>query len=64
MDDLRIPIGLLFTLLGLLVITVAPARGQVDAGPVNLYSGVVMLVFGVVMLWLGRRAVQQSGKRN
>jgi hypothetical protein len=56
MNDLRTPIGLFFVLLAVLVMTVPLARARIDAGPVNLYSGAAMLVFGAVMLALGRRA--------
>ena len=56
MSDLRFPIGAFFVLLGVLLLTVSGARAQLDSAPVNLYSGLVMLVFGGVMLLL----VQQS----
>jgi hypothetical protein len=36
-------------------------RAVIAAVNVNLYSGLPMLVFGVVMLWLARRA-ESSGK--
>jgi hypothetical protein len=63
--DLRYPLGLLFTTFGLLLVTyglVRPdERAVIAAVNVNLYSGLPMLVFGVVMLWLARRA-ESSGK--
>jgi hypothetical protein len=55
-NDLRLPIGAFFVLLGVLLLTVSSARAQLDSEPVNLYSGLVMLAFGSVMLLL----VQQS----
>lgn len=53
--DIRLPIGLLFTLIGLLLagygLVSDPAIYQRALGiNVNLYWGVVMLVFGVAML--------------
>lgn len=62
MLDIRIPIGLLFTVLGLLVtaygiITNSDAELYKKSFQynVNLWSGLLMLVFGVVMLLLARR---------
>ena len=62
MLDIRIPIGLLFTVLGLLV----TAYGIITNSDtelykksfqynVNLWSGLLMLLFGVVMLLLARK---------
>jgi hypothetical protein len=57
--DIRLPIGLLFSIFGILLI----AFGMVsDKGlyqrslgiNINLYWGMVMLLFGAVMLLLGR----------
>ena len=59
MRDLRIPIGLFFTLAGLtLAVTgaVSGNRAPLVTANVNLYCGVSMLVFGGVMLWLARRS--------
>ena len=58
--DIRLPIGLMFTLLGALltVFGVIGARelSQRSLGiNVNLWWGIVMLVFGVVMFLFGRR---------
>ncbi|HMT72926.1 MAG TPA: hypothetical protein PKA77_02590 [Chitinophagaceae bacterium] len=57
MLDIRIPIGLLFTVLGVLVtaygiITNSDTELYTKSFQynVNLWSGLVMLVFGVVML--------------
>ena len=58
MYDLRTPIGIFFTLVGLLVgITgiAAGYRAPLQSGDVNLYCGISILVFGGVMLWLARR---------
>lgn len=59
MSDLRIPIGLFFTLIGVLVgITglTAGYRAPLEIANVDLYCGISMLVFGGVMLWLARRS--------
>lgn len=58
--DIRLPIGLLFTLLGLILTGVGavaePADYQRSLGHnVNLVWGLVVLAFGVVFLVLGRR---------
>jgi hypothetical protein len=60
--DLRIPMGLMFTMVGAILTAFGMAtRGNaalyarslgIDA---NLYWGVVLLVFGISMLTLGRR---------
>lgn len=54
--DLRIPIGSFFALLGALLLTQTGARGKIEAGPVNLWAGLAMLVFGGVLLVLARRS--------
>ena len=59
MRDLRIPIGIFFTLIGLvLAVTgvVTDSRAPLETANVNLYCGATMLVFGGVMLWLARRS--------
>ena len=58
--DIRLPLGTLFVLLGLLLGWYGafsdPARYQQSLGiNVNFYWGMVLLCFGVLMLWLGRR---------
>ncbi len=59
MWDLRLPSGLFFTLLGLILCAtglLAPdSRAPLTAANVNLYAGAAMLVFGGVMLWLALR---------
>ncbi|MBB6144216.1 multisubunit Na+/H+ antiporter MnhG subunit [Silvibacterium bohemicum] len=60
--DLRIPMGLLFTIVGVIMSLYGFfTRGSViyerSAGmDINLIWGVVMLVFGTTMFTLGRRA--------
>ena len=59
MNDLRLPIGTFFTLIGVILLITSFAsdsRAKLEAENVDLYCGVSMLVFGSVMLWLARRA--------
>ena len=58
--DIRLPIGLMFTLLGgvLAVFGLIGDKSSLQGSlgiNVNLWWGLVMLVFGVVMFLLGRR---------
>lgn len=58
--DIRTPIGLMFTILGVLVagygIFSDPAIYERSLGVnVNLWWGLVLLVFGLVFVWLGRK---------
>ncbi len=57
--DLRMPAGLFFFGLGVILCIAGLAaswRPQLDPTiNVNLYSGIAMLVFGGVMLWLASR---------
>jgi len=59
MNDLRVSSGLFFSLLGLILCALgifAPGtRAPLTDVNVNLYTGIAMLVFGGVMLWLARR---------
>ena len=65
--DIRAPIGGLFSLLGLMLAgygLVAGSRTSSDIAPVtnvNLWWGIVMLLFGVFMLVLSRRAMSKPG---
>ena len=59
MRDLRIPIGLFFTLAGVILIVtglVTGNRAPLETINVNLYCGVSILAFGGLMLWLARRS--------
>jgi len=57
--DLRLPIGLMFTVLGAIVAIFGLMSDpelyhrSLDVN-INLSWGCVLLVFGLVMLWLGR----------
>ena len=58
MRDLRTPIGIFFTLIGLILAITGVATGNrapLETANVNLYCGASMLVFGGLMLWLARR---------
>jgi hypothetical protein len=50
--DIRLPIGLMFSLLG----PILTVTGLVDGAAINLYTGLAMLVFGGTMLTMGLRA--------
>jgi uncharacterized membrane protein HdeD (DUF308 family) len=59
--DVRLPIGGFFTLLGVLLTSYGWATlgtpGTAPAGvPINLVWGAALLVFGIAMLALARRA--------
>jgi hypothetical protein len=58
MFDLRIPSGLFFLILGIVLVAVGAIsdhRAAMTEVNVNLYAGLFMLVFGGIMLWLSRR---------
>jgi hypothetical protein len=69
--DLRIPMGLMFTLTGTILTAFGLATRQntglyakslgIDA---NLWWGLVLLVFGIVMLVLGRRSQMRMEKED
>jgi hypothetical protein len=61
MNDLRVPIGSFFSLVGLILVAVGLAanyQAPLESANVNLYCGVSMLIFGAVMLWLSRRGAR------
>lgn len=55
MSDLRIPIGLFFAIVGLMLLVAWSETAPLTTAPVNLYVGVTMILFGLVMVWLARR---------
>jgi protein-S-isoprenylcysteine O-methyltransferase Ste14 len=60
--DIRLPIGMLFAIFGILLIVFGvfsnPSLYVQSLGiNINLRWGVVLLAFGVVMLYLGTRAM-------
>ena len=63
--DIRFPLGALFSLLGLILIVYGaisdPTRYQQSLGiNVNLDWGIVLLVFGLLMLLLARRGARAA----
>jgi hypothetical protein len=60
--DIRLPIGMIFTIFGIMLIVFGvfsnPSLYAQSLGiNVNLIWGVVLLVFGAIMLFLGARAM-------
>ena len=58
MLDLRIPSGLFFAIIGLILCGLglfSGARAPLTDLNVNLYAGLTMLAFGAALLWLARR---------
>ena len=62
MVDIRIPIGLMFSILGVLITvfgftTISDSEMYVKSLGinVNLIMGIIMLIFGLVMLFFARR---------
>ncbi|MDP2958904.1 MAG: hypothetical protein Q8N53_20945 [Longimicrobiales bacterium] len=59
--DIRMPIGLMFSIFGVLLVGYGLMTGGSDIYQrslglnINLGWGAVLLVFGGVMLWLGRK---------
>ena len=64
MLDLRLPSGLFFTLLGTILLAMGifdPSdRAELTDLNVNLYCGLTMLVFGLFLLMLSRRAARRQ----
>lgn len=60
--DLRIPMGLMFTLVGIILSVFglrtngSPIYAGINGLNVNLWWGLVLLVFGLTMFLLGRRS--------
>jgi len=60
--DIRVPVGAIFSIYGVLLIVWGFASGDLDArhmiGPlnVNVWDGIGMLAFGVILLLLARRS--------
>ena len=67
--DIRLPIGLMFSVLGLILvvfgaITQFTRKEMYNRSlgiNVNLWWGLVMFLFGAVMLFMARRAGRQDG---
>jgi len=57
MNDLRLAIGSFFALIGaILCVTglILDYRAPLESANVNLDCGILMLIFGAIMLWLAR----------
>ena len=64
--DVRIPIGGMFTIFGVVLVVYGlvsdPSIYQRSLGiNVNLWWGIVLLLFGLVMLWLAYRSTKTPG---
>jgi hypothetical protein len=63
--DIRAPIGGLFTVLGIMLAAYGALAGEANSSRagvnIDLWWGVVMLVFGVALLALARRAMFSGG---
>ncbi|MET0533639.1 MAG: hypothetical protein ABW171_05385 [Steroidobacter sp.] len=57
--DVRWPLGLLFAMLGALLLGHGLTEGS-DATHINVWWGGVLLVFGVCVLWLARRGRRKA----
>ena len=58
MLDLRLPSGLFFAITGILLVIyslIDTTRAPMTAANVNLYVGVIMTAFGLLLLLLARR---------
>jgi uncharacterized membrane protein (UPF0136 family) len=65
--DIRLPLGLLFLLLGSILVVYGAVSdptlyGQSLGINVNLYWGVVLLIFGALMFMLSRRGARASAR--
>jgi putative Mn2+ efflux pump MntP len=64
--DIRIPIGLMFGVIGLMMTVYGAATGSSDmyrrslGMNVNLWWGLLLLIFGAAMLWLGREGLRRG----
>ena len=58
MNDLRTPVGLFFSLSGIILVVTGVAtdnRAPLESANVDLYCGASVLAFGALMLWLAAR---------
>jgi len=63
--DVRWPLGLLFAMLGALLLGHGVMQGGADAPDqathINVWWGGVLLIFGLTVLWLARRGQRKTG---
>ena len=69
MVDIRLPIGLMFSILGILItafgiVTISDTQMyQRSLGiNINIIMGIIMLIFGLGMLWFARKGKKQRVK--
>ena len=61
--DIRLPIGWLFSALGVILVGYGaythgnPMYGRSEGVNINLWWGLAILAFGLLLLWLARRGV-------
>ena len=55
MTDLRASIGVFFLILGAILVATPATGASLTSAPVNLYTGIVALLFGAGMAALSRR---------
>jgi hypothetical protein len=66
--DLRIPMGLMFTLVGVILTAFglktngSPIYAGIGGLDINLWWGLVLLVFGLTMFLLGQRSQKRLAK--
>ncbi len=64
MLDLRLPSGLFFALVGIILVALgifdSGLRAPLTQANVNLYTGLFMLAFGLFLLALARRASRRQ----
>jgi hypothetical protein len=54
--DVRLPIGLMFAIMGILLSGYGMLAARTEHAGLNLTWGLVMLAVGALMLWLSRRS--------
>jgi LPXTG-motif cell wall-anchored protein len=63
--DVRWPLGLLFAMIGALLLGHGLTQGEPATGEqatqINVWWGGVLLIFGASMLWLARRGRRKTG---
>jgi hypothetical protein len=63
--DVRWPLGLLFAMIGALLLGHGLTQGEPataeQATEINVWWGGVLLIFGASMLWLARRGRRKTG---
>ena len=63
--DLRWPIGLMFTVIGVLLVIAGLVNDQRSLGiNINLIWGIVLLIFGALMLFAAISGKKKSGPPN